>query len=196
MVDVLESDLHLHVAEFSSPWIFLHAGAVGWKGRAIVLPGRSFVGKSTLVAALLRAGATLFSDEYAVLDGAGQVHPYPRRLSLRRPGATPLRCPPEALGSATAVGPAPIALIALLTFDSGRSGELEKLSPGKAVLHLLLNAVPVRRRQHAVIELLSSIASRVPVWHGQRGEADAAAARLLRWSENVGAESFLPSFGA
>src|SRR5438094_6797894 len=55
---------------------FLHAGVVGWRGRALVLPGRSRAGKSTLVAELVRAGATYLSDEYAVLDDAARAHPF------------------------------------------------------------------------------------------------------------------------
>ncbi len=39
--------------------LWLHAGAVAWRGRALVLPGSPFAGKSTLVAALLDRGAPL-----------------------------------------------------------------------------------------------------------------------------------------
>src|SRR5205823_9671727 len=85
--DILESDLRLVVAEFARHRVFVHAGVVGWKGKAIVIPGRSFSGKSTLVAELVRAGATYYSDEYAVVDPQGRVHPYPKPLSLRENGA-------------------------------------------------------------------------------------------------------------
>jgi hypothetical protein len=71
----LESDLQLHVAEMARRRVFVHAGVVGWGGQAIVIPGRSYTGKSTLVAALVRAGATYYSDEYAVLDAQGLVTP-------------------------------------------------------------------------------------------------------------------------
>ncbi len=53
----LESDLRLFVAEVARHRVFVHAGVVGWKGRAIVIPGRSYSGKSTMVAELVRAGA-------------------------------------------------------------------------------------------------------------------------------------------
>ena len=56
---------------------------VGWHGRAILVPGHSFQGKSTLVQAFVAAGALYFSDELALIDGAGQVHPYPRPMMLR-----------------------------------------------------------------------------------------------------------------
>src|SRR5947207_9537482 len=55
---LLESDLQLYVAERARGRVFVHAGVVGWNGRAIVIPGRSMSGKSKLVAALMRAGAT------------------------------------------------------------------------------------------------------------------------------------------
>ena len=45
----LASDLQLYVAEAARRRLFVHAGAVGWRGRAIVIPGRSFSGKTTLV---------------------------------------------------------------------------------------------------------------------------------------------------
>lgn len=82
----LAHELMLHVAERAPELVFLHAGVVGIGGRALVLPGPSFAGKTTLVAALVRAGAVYLSDEYAVLDSLGRVHPYARQLQMRLPG--------------------------------------------------------------------------------------------------------------
>src|SRR5262245_28191234 len=64
VVATFERQLNLWIAENARDRVFVHAGAVGWKGRALLLPGRTFAGKSTLVAALVRAGATYYSDEY------------------------------------------------------------------------------------------------------------------------------------
>ena len=75
-----------YVAEEARRGVFVHAGVVGWKGRALVLPGKSGAGKTTLVAELIRAGATYYSDEYAVLDERGRVHPYARPLAVRVDG--------------------------------------------------------------------------------------------------------------
>src|SRR4051812_15498788 len=52
------------VAERAPDHLFVHAGVVGWEGRAIVMPGASFAGKTTLVQAWLEAGATYYSDEF------------------------------------------------------------------------------------------------------------------------------------
>jgi hypothetical protein len=42
------------VSQRSRRLLFVHAAVVGWRGRAIVIPGRSLAGKSTLAAALVR----------------------------------------------------------------------------------------------------------------------------------------------
>ena len=68
----LAAHAELFVAERAPDHLFVHAGVVGWEGRAIVMPGASFAGKTTLVQAWLEAGATYYSDEFAVLDRAGQ----------------------------------------------------------------------------------------------------------------------------
>ena len=46
----------------------VHAGALLIDGKALLLPGTSHAGKSSLVAELLRRGASHFSDEYALID--------------------------------------------------------------------------------------------------------------------------------
>jgi hypothetical protein len=47
---VLESEIRQCVATDAARQTFVHAGVVGWRGRAIVIPGRSRSGKTTLVA--------------------------------------------------------------------------------------------------------------------------------------------------
>ena len=61
----------------------MHAGAVAWRDRGIVIPGRSHSGKTTLVRALVEA-ARYYSDEFAVLDPQGRLHPYPLPLRSAR----------------------------------------------------------------------------------------------------------------
>src|SRR6266545_1899194 len=80
---LMECNLQTYTAAMAKNRIFVHAGVVGWRGRAIVIPGTSFSGKSTLVAELVRADGTYYSDEYAVLDRRGYVHSYARPLSIR-----------------------------------------------------------------------------------------------------------------
>jgi hypothetical protein len=92
--------------------VFVHAGVVGWKGKAIVIPGRSHSGQSTMVAELVRAGASYYSDEYAVFDYRGRVHPFPKDLELRDCGAfRQTRFGVETFGGQTARKPIPVGLM-------------------------------------------------------------------------------------
>ena len=45
----LATHAEFFVAERATDYLFVHAGVVAWEGRAIVMPGASFAGKTTLV---------------------------------------------------------------------------------------------------------------------------------------------------
>jgi hypothetical protein len=180
VLGVLEQHLQLYVAEMSPTRIFVHCGVVGWKGRAILLPGRSHAGKTTLVVELVRAGATYYSDEYAVLDRQGRVHPYARALRIRdSTGSTVERRAVEALGGRAGRKPLPVGLVVASSFRIGAAWRPRKLSPGRGVLELLSNTVPARQQPHAVLTTLHYIVAHAPVLKGVRGEADAVAPLVL-----------------
>jgi hypothetical protein len=169
----LESDLHLTVAEAARGRLFVHAGVVGWRGKAIILPGRTLSGKTTLVAALVRAGATYYSDEYAVFDARGRVHPYPKALSIRDGnGARPRKSPAAALGGLPGVMPLPVGLVAVTGYRPGVRWRPRRLPPGQAILELLANTVAARRRPKAALATLLRVVSRAPVLKAVRGEAE------------------------
>ena len=174
-LQAFESKLALHVAAESRALLFVHAGVVGWRGRAIVLPGRTHAGKSTLVAALVRAGATYYSDEYALVDGDGRVWPYPRALSLRRARGA-VRVAPSRLGR-VGRAPLPVGLVLLCRFR-GRT-RLAALSPGRALLAILKQTVAARAQAATAMERLSRIVTTAPVVSGTRGEARELARALL-----------------
>ena len=179
-LDRMIGDLELWVAEHAEGLVFVHAGAVAWGGRAIVVPGRTLAGKSTLVAALVRAGATYYSDEYTVLDPQGLVRPYARMLSIRPPdGGPPHRVTAEAIGGHTGTEPVPMALVAHLRYDPVAGWAVEELSRGRTAMALLDNTVPARTRPVEVMDHLQAATDGVRGLTGTRGEADDAAARLL-----------------
>src|SRR5262252_9289207 len=62
--DGLRPLIELSLAECASTGVFVHAGVVAWRNAAMVVPGTSHAGKSTLIAELVRCGARYYSDEY------------------------------------------------------------------------------------------------------------------------------------
>ena len=178
-LDLIVSDLQRTLANRADGLVFVHAGAVAWQGRALVLPGRSRSGKSELVAALVRAGAEYLSDEFAVFDGAGLVHPYARAIALRQQDGTRAWIPAESLGARIAARPVPPALIAFLRFAPDARWRPRPLSSGRAVLGLLRHAVAARRRLPLTRSVLVPVASSVGALTGVRGEAADLAERLL-----------------
>jgi hypothetical protein len=153
---------------------------VGWRGRAILLPGASRSGKSTLVAALLRAGARYYSDEYAVLGPDGLVYPFARPLSIRSAdGTTSQRCGPEEFGARTASKPLPIGLSAITKYLPGTRWRPRSLSTGQAVLALLEDTLSAQLDPEGTLRVLHKTLAPALVVKGPRGEADETAEQLL-----------------
>lgn len=182
----LESDLQLYVAERSPRRVFVHAGVVGWRGRGIVIPGRSLSGKTTLVAGLLKAGAEYYSDEYAVLDREGRVHAYARPLAVRE-GAGPeqTRRAADEFGGRAGERPLPVGLIVVSRYERGGRWRPRRLTPGEGVLEMLSNTVCARRSPERAMNALSKVAGRAVALAGVRGEAARAAESILRALEAV-----------
>lgn len=186
-VDSLRSSIQALVGEFAKDRIFVHAGVVGWEGRAILLPGKSFVGKSRFVAALIRAGARLYSDEFAVLSADGMVHPYVQPISIRDEethAGHPVTA--DELGSA-GVGeePIPAGLVLFSRYREGAAWKPRRLTPGQAVLEMLANTIPARRKPEAALEALEAVARAAPAFKLTRGEAVDAAAGAIRLFDRV-----------
>jgi|SRR5215813_7950626 len=180
----LESDLRLYVAESARRRVFVHAGVVGWKGRAIVIPGRSFSGKSTLVAELVKAGATYYSDEYAVFDPRGRVHPFLKPLEIREQGDTRQeKVHVSELGGLSGNKPLPVALVMMSCFQKGARWAPRQLSPGHAVLELLSNTVSARRKPEQALATLQQVAATAMTLKGVRGDAKDIATRILERAE-------------
>lgn len=171
-LNILESALRLYVAEFGRRGVFVHAGVVGWRGQAILIPGTSRAGKSTLVAELVRAGAEYYSDELAVLDSQGRVHPYPLPLQLRDSHtAAERRVTAEEFGGNIGRRPLRIGLVLVTRFEDGARWEPRNISTGRCVLNLMAHTVNARRRPVSALSTLHAAASGAAALGGVRGEA-------------------------
>ena len=180
LLGAFDDHIPLHVAASARTRVFVHAGAVGWKGRAIVVPGESRSGKTSLVAALVEAGATYYSDEYALLDDRGRVHPYLAPLSVRDgDGSGAQLLTPEELGGKSGKTPIPVGAVVVTRYREGARWRPRRISPGRGVLELLGNTVPARIRPAAVMPVLRQVASEAEVLKGVRGEAGPVAEGIL-----------------
>jgi len=170
LLDQFESHVQLTVAEYAPRRVFVHAGVVEWEGKAILIPGLSFSGKSTLVAELLRAGATYYSDEYAVIDRNGRVHPYARKLRMRSADAV-RRMRAKDFGAETGSKSLPIGLVITTRFKEGARWRPRELTRGQAVLELLANTVSARSQPQMALSFLTKAVATATSLKGTRGEA-------------------------
>jgi hypothetical protein len=190
VLESLQTELRRTVAEFAPHRMFLHAGVVGWGGRAILVPGRTFTGKTTLVGQLVRAGAVYYSDEYAPLDDRGWVHPFPTPLSVRDGSHRGRDLSPESFGATSGTDPIPVGMVVVTEYRPGATWRPRRGSAGEGALALLANAVSARSRPEQVMGALSALLPGALVLSGRRGDAESAAPVILRsaqrWLESPG----------
>jgi len=186
---VLSGTIRHHLAEHAPDRVFIHAGVVAVGGAGIVIPGRSMTGKSTLVHALVRAGATYLSDEYAVVDPNGMIHPFPKPISLRLDPTTSrllpdASVPPEQIGTA----PVPARLIIATKFERDATWRPDLLTAGEAALALIDNTVPARSRPGDSIAAATRLSGQALSLSGPRGDASVTAAAILELAAGNGAD--------
>ena len=178
-----EDHATLAMAEHCREYLFVHAGAVGWRGRAIVLPGRTHAGKTTLVRALVQAGAVYYSDEFALLDAQGRVHPYARPPVVRdAPGTRGRPVDMASLAGRPGTAPLRIGMIVVTRYQAGARWRPRRLTAGQGLLALLDSTVAARSDPALVVPLLRRAAQGSQALQGLRGEAAAVARALLRRS--------------
>ncbi|MFZ0386090.1 MAG: hypothetical protein WAL22_10525, partial [Solirubrobacteraceae bacterium] len=155
---LLDAQVRLFVAARSPDLVFVHAGVVAWHDRAIAIPGQSFSGKTTLVAALVRGGAAYVSDEYAPLDANGRVHPFLRRLTIRD-GGDELQQQPSELGEVVDPGARlELGAIVVTRYVPGATFAPQATTAGQGALALLANTVPAQERPRQSLAAVATAA--------------------------------------
>lgn len=181
----LNSALRLEVAEFAEDRVFIHSGVVGWKGQAILIPGTSFSGKSTLAAELVKNGAEYYSDEYAVLEPDGRVGPFPRHISMRYFGGTREKdVSIDEIGGKQGVEPIPVGMVLLTSFSAGSRWNPEILTSGAGIMDLIQNTLTMRKNPAFSLRVLDLVAQRAIIVRSPRGDAKKFAKFLLEFFDN------------
>jgi len=156
----------------NAPHVLVHAGCVGDRS-AVVLPGASGAGKSTITAACVADGLTYLSDEYAAIDpGRGTVVPYPRPVELA-----------TGLVAASTLGTRPPASLApggvvFPRYERGAATAVTDLDPRASFLALVSHTANLPRLGGEAIAWLVALALAAPASQVTYGD-DAEARRLV-----------------
>jgi hypothetical protein len=78
-----------------------------------------------------------------------------------------------------------VGLVLVTRYVSGTRFCPRRMSSGRAVLALLANTLPARRRPERVLDVLTRVVSQACVLRGPRGEAATAAPEILETTEAV-----------
>lgn len=174
----------------------VHAAVVHSPGGAVVFPGPSGLGKSTLALALVRAGFGLMSDEMAAFDRtSARLSSFPRPITVDAdsPGAAGLTLrattaeiaiDPRRLGPS---GPRESAVSAIVLPDRrpGAVAKLDGASASEAVGALITHAFNHFRAKTSSLDVIARVVRGASVYRLTYGEA-ADAARLLAAEFEVG----------
>jgi HprK-related kinase A len=160
----LEMMLNWQCAMGTLRLLILHAAVVAKGDAAILLPGLSGAGKTTLSIALGYRGWRYLADEYALIElTQGNIHPFPRPASLKNQAIDVIaqlvpaeriskRYPKTAKGTIAYVRPPRDAIAAMArkatprlivfpTFSPAAAPNIERVLPAEAFV-LLINGSP------------------------------------------------------
>lgn len=173
--DLLERSLAVFAAHRLSRLVAVHAAVIGWHGRALVVPARSGGGKSTLARAAHEAGATVLSDEYALIDpGTGLVTGWNRPVRiLRADGGV------DRLDIAVRSEPIPVGCVAFVTYRPAGASSWNEISRGSAAGRLLAHTICATTRPHDSLNAALAATASGHAVEGTRGDAGAAVTELL-----------------
>lgn len=186
--DILESHIRMTVAEFADEFVFLHAGAVRYKDKAIIIPARSFSGKTTLVAELAKRGLEYYSDEYAVIDRDGFLHPFPKQLSMRGiiSDYEQVDMDVEEFGGTKGEKPIIIGLILVSKYKKRSKFQPQIMSSGEGIIESIANSVSIRQNPEFVLKVLGIVVNQAKVIKTNRSEAKQFADKFLPYLEELG----------
>ncbi len=184
--ETVASQIRLTVAEFAVGRVFIHAGVIAWKGKAIVMPGRSFRGKTALTVALVKRGAVYYSDEYAILDAEGFLHPFPKMLSVRGEidDYKQVDYPVEALGGTAGTEKIRVGMVLLCEYKEKARWNPKILSPAQGVIETLMHTVPIRQSPQFTLEVLHKIAGDAVFVKSKRGDVSKSADSILQFIDS------------
>jgi hypothetical protein len=154
--------------------LFIHAGAVSYRGQGIIFPAISFGGKSTLTKVFIEQGARYFSDDCVVIGKSGRLYPYISKLKIRNGENVQQYLETADLGAKTAKQSVPVKYILFTQYQNKGIWDPLHMEPGRAVMSLLENIFykpSVRLNPAETIGTLKTLVNNSTVYESVRGEA-------------------------
>jgi hypothetical protein len=179
--------------DHSTGSVLVHASAAARAGTALVMPGPMGAGKSTLVAALVRAGLDYLTDEVVAIDpGSGLVRPYPKYLSLDGDpsGAAPadvrdflgdstLLAPDALRPGAAAREPARPRFVVTPRYEPGATATLAPLRPAAALAALAQHSFHLETDPARTLDVLAAVVEESACFELVSGDVPGATRLLL-----------------
>jgi hypothetical protein len=175
-------------------YILLHAAAATVEGTTVLLPGAAEAGKTTLVAGLMRNGASYVTDEAVAIDPVTrEVLPYPKPLSIDRgsweilPELAPSdvfadycdeqwRVPPDAFQEGAVADPLRPGIVVFPSYALGAATSVEPLTGAEALLELLRNTFRFQEHPRRDLSVLAQLLGDVACFRLRSGSLPDACA--------------------
>jgi hypothetical protein len=171
---IVEMKLVFVLAMISPPkMFFFHAGAVALNGKGIVIPGKSFAGKTTLTKEFIKHGAIYYSDDCALINSEGLLFPYPISLAVRGENGREY-VESKVFGSVDGVEPVKVEYVLFASYKEGKSWSPTILDSGHMTLRLLEHLffpASINQKPKEILELVAKLMGQVKIIEGVRGEA-------------------------
>jgi hypothetical protein len=180
----IQNKIQLTLALTAPPKMyFFHAGAVSFENIGIIITGKSFTGKTTLVKEFIKNGAKYYSDDCAVLDSEGYLHPYPNPLAVREADGRNFLSA-EFFGAETGIEPVRLEYILITEYQKNAVWNPQAVKPGEGGFKLLEHffyRMSVRRKPTETLEFLAKLTQQAKVFKSPRNEAKA----VVKWFQEV-----------
>lgn len=198
---MLEMALNWCVAMRVYTYLTFHSAVAERNGRAILIPGASGQGKTTLSASLMLRGWRLFSDEFGLFDmDLGKLVPYPRPLSIKNesidvlksfsqaaeftksmtktPKGTLAYLKPSEESIARSNEPADLSWFVFPEFAPDQEPLLTRLEPGRAMFGLTRSSVNYDKFGEKSFRILADLVEQVPAYNMRYPDLDTAGAMI------------------
>lgn len=196
----LVTDLNRQAAASRPHHLLLHAAALSWAGRGLVLPAPPGGGKTTLAAGLIAAGFAYLTDEVVAIDPATlEIEPYPKPLSVGAGAVPVLRhlailggswvwpAPGEpwlvaadTFGSWAAGGPCRAHLLVFPSYSEGATTALTPLGRAEALVEVAANSFNFVDHGSAWLPVLRRLVLECSCWRLTTGDLGEACELLMR----------------